>query len=224
MRWTRGCGLCRCKYPELPELRAPASCSGYGHTMPADDLGVLSVELRAQARVDPNGEASWHVRDAPAVLTQLADAGRVVLGLDMRDYDNDGSFIEVAWSVYPGADPLEARDAALDALGRGELPGEWVLITWRSVADALVDEMRLHMAEPFPDSVEKGLDYGEVDAVMIGADIYGWATQAGSLSELDLARLLQAADELQRSIVAFPSDAQPYYERILHIARLALAV
>ena len=92
------------------------------------------------------------------------------------------------------------------------------------VANLLAKEMRLHMAEPFPDSVEKGLDYGEVDAVMIGADIYGWATRSGSLSELDRSRLLQAADELQRSIQAFPPDAQPYYERILRIARLALAV
>lgn len=91
------------------------------------------------------------------------------------------------------------------------------------MADTLAEEMRLHMAEPFPDSVEKGLDYGEVDAVMIGADIYGWATRAGSLSELDRSRLSQAADELQRSIAAFPPDAQPYYERILRIARLTFA-
>lgn len=94
----------------------------------------------------------------------------------------------------------------------------------RIVTDTLAEAMRLHMAEPFPSSVEKGLDYGEVDAVMIGADLYGWATQAGSLSELDRGRLLQAADELQRSILTFPSDAQPYYERILRIARLALVV
>jgi hypothetical protein len=91
------------------------------------------------------------------------------------------------------------------------------------MADSLAKEMRLHMADPFPDSVEKGLDYGEVDAVMIGADIYGWATRAGSLSEPDRSRLAQAADELQRSIHAFPPDARPYYERILRIARLTLA-
>lgn len=192
--------------------------------MPSDDLGGLSDELRLRARTDPNGEVSWHVRDAPTVLTQLAGAGRVVLGLDIREFDDDGSFIEVAWSVYPGADPLEGRDAALDALAKGELPGDWVLITWRSVTDALFDEMRLHMAEPVPDSVERGLDYGEVDAVMIGADIYGWAARAGSLAELDRARLSEAAEALHRSIAAFPLDAQPYYERILRIARLALSV
>ena len=100
--------------------------------MPADDLGVLSDELRSQARVDPNGEVSWHVRDAPAALSELAEAGRVVLGLDMRDYDDDGTFLEIAWSVYNGADPVEAREAAAEALGRDGLPGEWALITWRS--------------------------------------------------------------------------------------------
>lgn len=100
--------------------------------MPADDLGVLSDELRARARVEPNGEVSWHVRDAPAVLGELAEVGRVALGLDMRDYDEDGTFLEVAWSVYEGVDPVEARDAALRALEREDLPGDWALITWRS--------------------------------------------------------------------------------------------
>lgn len=92
------------------------------------------------------------------------------------------------------------------------------------MADTLAEEMRLHAAEPFPDSVEKGLDDGEVDAVMIDADIYGWATRAGSLSDTDRSRVQQAADKLQRSIAAFPPDAQPYFERILRIARLTLAV
>ena len=100
--------------------------------MPADDLPVLSDELQARARVDPNGEVAWHVQDAPAVLTELAEAGRVSLGLDLRDYGDDGSFLEVPWSVYEGADPVEARDAALRALARAELPGDWALITWRT--------------------------------------------------------------------------------------------
>ena len=91
------------------------------------------------------------------------------------------------------------------------------------MTDSLEEEMRLHIADPVPDSVDKGLDYGEVDAVMIGADIYGWATRAGALTEVDRSQLAQAADELQRSIGAFPPDAQQYYARILRIARLALA-
>lgn len=91
------------------------------------------------------------------------------------------------------------------------------------MADTLADAMSLHLADSFPDSVEKGLDYGEVDAVMIDADIYGWATNAGSLSELDRSRLAAAADELLRSLEAFPPDARPYYERLLRIARTTLA-
>ena len=95
-----------------------------------------------------------------------------------------------------------------------------------TVADELIEEMRRHWAEPFPDSVEKGLDYGDVDAVMIGPDIYGWAQTVASgsaLSHVDRERLRQAAEELRRSIPAFRAEAQPYYERILRIAELALA-
>ena len=104
----------------------------YRSFMSADDLGVLSDEVRSQARVDPNGEVSWHVRHTPAVLSELAEAGRVVLGLDVRDYEDDGTFHEIAWSVYNGVDPVEAREAALGALARDELSGRWALITWRS--------------------------------------------------------------------------------------------
>ncbi len=73
------------------------------------------------------------------------------------------------------------------------------------MVEALVEEMRRHLADPFPDSVTKGLDYGEVDAVMIGANIYGWATQAvgDSLSGSDRARSFDAAEALGRSIEAF---------------------
>jgi len=88
----------------------------------------------------------------------------------------------------------------------------------------LPDELRRHMADPFPESVVKGEVYGEVDAVMIGADIYGWASQSDSLSALDRSRLRQAANELERSIQAFPVDSQPYYQRLLRIARMALTV
>jgi hypothetical protein len=92
-------------------------------------------------------------------------------------------------------------------------------------ASELADELRRHMAEPFPESVAKGEDYGEVEPVMIGADIYGWAlgvSKGSSLSALDRSRLQQAADDLERSLSAFPNDARPYYERVLRIAHLAL--
>lgn len=88
----------------------------------------------------------------------------------------------------------------------------------------LPDELRAHLADPFPESVVKGKDYGEVDAVMIGADIYGWASQGESLDAHDRRRLRRAADQLEKSIRVFPADAQPYYQRLLRIARLALTV
>lgn len=98
--------------------------------MAADDLDVLTRDLRSRVRASPNGEVSWHVSDALRVLEQLADAGRVVHGLDIRDYDSQGRFIETAFSTYAGDDPIAARDSALYALSQGDLPGEWVLIGW----------------------------------------------------------------------------------------------
>ena len=88
-------------------------------------------------------------------------------------------------------------------------------------------ELAAHSKEPFPDSVEKGIDYGEVEPVLIDADIYGWAQSiafgSSPLHPEDRKRLSQAADELERSISTFPVEARPYFERILRIARLALA-
>jgi hypothetical protein len=60
----------------------------------------------------------------------LAQSGRLVLGLDLRSYNDDGSFYEIAWSSFDGTDVMAARDSALLALRRADLPGDWVLITW----------------------------------------------------------------------------------------------
>ena len=72
--------------------------------------------------------------------------------------------------------------------------------------------MAQHVTAPFPASVEKGLGYGLVDAVMIGADIYGWALQVakGSTLSADDRRLLTTArDDLAASLAFFPADARP---------------
>jgi len=92
------------------------------------------------------------------------------------------------------------------------------------VSETLDSEMHIHRVEPFPDAIEKGLDYGEVDPVMIDADIFGWASRAESLSALDKKRLAQAKEQLERSIHVLPPEAQAYYERLVRIAGLALAV
>jgi hypothetical protein len=81
------------------------------------------------------------------------------------------------------------------------------------------------MATPFPLSVTKGIDYGSVDPVMIGADIYGWAKrveQGDALTNDERSRLASARDDLVASIDQFPPDARPYYEVVLDIADAAL--
>ncbi len=92
--------------------------------------------------------------------------------------------------------------------------------------EELRTELAAHENAPFPDSVEKGINYGEVEPVMIEADIYGWAYSVAKgsspLHPEDRKRLSQAADELERSVPTFPLEARPYYERILRIARLTL--
>jgi hypothetical protein len=97
---------------------------------------------------------------------------------------------------------------------------------WKAEGVRTLDELLTeHRSAPFPESVAKGEDYGEVDAVMIGADIYGWGLRAkgGSLSAEDRERLRAARDGLSRSLTAFPDDARPYYEMVLAIANAALA-
>ena len=67
--------------------------------MTAKDVASLPHRLQASARIDANGEVSWPLDKARDAISELAKSGRVVLGLDMRDYDAEGLFIEVAWSV-----------------------------------------------------------------------------------------------------------------------------
>ena len=78
----------------------------------------------------------------------------------------------------------------------------------------------------FPDSVVKGTDYGEVDPVMIGADIYGWASQVAKgqpLEDRERRSLAQLRDSLERSLGSFPPPARPYFETVLEIATAALS-
>ena len=92
-----------------------------------------------------------------------------------------------------------------------------------------VDELRgllaEHRADAFPESLEKGFDYGAVAPVMLDADIFGWASTiaAGSrLSSVDQRRLRSARDSLELSLNALPEEARAYYVRLLEIADKAL--
>lgn len=89
----------------------------------------------------------------------------------------------------------------------------------------LAREMRLHMEEDFPASVRPGGSFGEVEPSLIGADVYGWALRVSRGERLPVTEsewFAIEADKLERSICAFPQAAQPYYQRVLRIARLAL--
>ena len=75
--------------------------------------------------------ATLHVAEA---INALADAGRIVLGLDVRDYPDGDAFVEVSWSRFEPAgrvDDVElAREHALSALLRPDLPGTCFVVTW----------------------------------------------------------------------------------------------
>lgn len=91
------------------------------------------------------------------------------------------------------------------------------------MVNRLAQLMTEHMAMEFPSAIDKGLDYGEIDPVMIGADIYGWAlgvSKGTPLNAVDRRRLQAAYGELIRSIDEIPAPARPYFE---HLARLAEA-
>lgn len=99
-----------------------------------DDLAALPSEVAQAAHVDDNGEVWWRAEDAERAVNALADAGLIVLGLDLREYDGDGRFSEIAWSDYrpTGSDDVErGRTAALTALSRADRTGNAVLITWQ---------------------------------------------------------------------------------------------
>lgn len=76
----------------------------YDPTMTVSDLSFLTEDLQREARCDPNGEVSWPISQASAAIEALADSGRLVLGLDIRDYQSDGTFLEVPWSSYTGSE------------------------------------------------------------------------------------------------------------------------
>jgi hypothetical protein len=89
------------------------------------DLSQLPKEVLASARIDANGEVSWPDNEASTAIDALAAAGLMVLGLDIRFYDADGRFYEVAWTSFePDAEKPtalnaeEARLAALEAVDR----------------------------------------------------------------------------------------------------------
>jgi hypothetical protein len=112
--------------------------------MAAQDLTQLSDRLRDAVRIDANTEVSWPLGLAAQAIDELAASGCVLLGLDLRDYDDDGNFVEVAWSAHlgggSGREEIEtARVEALAGVRRALVEASnwndpWVLVTWKAAA------------------------------------------------------------------------------------------
>jgi hypothetical protein len=109
-----------------------------------DDLAALPLPVQARARIYDNGEISWPTEDAERAINSLADAGFVILGLDVRRHDDQGHTWETPWSDFSRTDDYrngtgdEAERVensplhALQALAREDTPefGDWILISW----------------------------------------------------------------------------------------------
>jgi hypothetical protein len=102
----------------------------------AADVRALPPEVQATARFNDNGEVEWPLPEARAAVDALAGAGHFVLGLDLREYDDEGRFVETAWSVTNAESLVDARDDALAALDRLDADEIGLDISRVSVLDA----------------------------------------------------------------------------------------
>lgn len=109
--------------------------------MTEDDLAFLPTAVLATAMIQENSEVLWPFNNAPDAINALADRGRIILGLEIREYQDDGMFYQIAWSSFEtNDDPTDVelgRRNALEALVRendfseGLLRAEnWVCVTW----------------------------------------------------------------------------------------------
>ena len=84
-------------------------------SMRADDLARFSDRVRDSATVLDNGEVLWPFDIVVEAINELAASGRVVLGLDAREANDEGLVTEVPISSYePTGSPndVEGRSPA----------------------------------------------------------------------------------------------------------------
>lgn len=83
--------------------------------------------------------------------------------------------------------------------------------------------LRAHLAAPWPESVERGSEIGELDLVKADADIYGWAVASlhGQLTKAERVELTSIADRLEDAVPALPGAASEYFGRLIELGRIA---
>jgi hypothetical protein len=114
---------------DVVEVGAAAAVGAVGRVAGGDVEVVGGAAARGGWRTPGAGVSG----DAEAAVGALADAG-LILGLDLREYDDDGKFYEIAWGEYERTgrgDVEQALRAALVALARPDRTGDAVLITWQ---------------------------------------------------------------------------------------------
>ena len=72
---------------------------------------------------------------------------------------------------------------------------------------------------PWPEAVERGSEYDGVDLVLVDADIFAIASREGPINPDDRAWLASTADKLEGLLAKLPVAAQPYFGRLVEIAR-----
>jgi hypothetical protein len=105
----------------------------------AGGLSALSHHIRAAAVVLDNGEVMWTFAVATEAIDDLARHGRVLLGVDVRERDEQGLVTEVPISCFEpcggDVDVERSRLEARAAVSRAEAVTGWqrpmVLLTWR---------------------------------------------------------------------------------------------
>lgn len=136
--------------------------------MAASDISFLPEDLRAAARFWSNGEVMWPKALAERVIGEIADSGRIIYGLDVESYADDGTFMEAPWSACEPdrslthqANVERAREAALAAVARIEprrdrFHDDWINMNW-SAPSTLTESQRalldFLLAEDFPGRV-----------------------------------------------------------------------
>ena len=87
----------------------------------------------------------------------------------------------------------------------------------------LAELIDAHVSEPWPESVERGSEYGGVDLVMAGADIVGIAMSLmpARLRGEERAHLRTIAASLERVLDQLPAEARGYFLGLIDIAREA---